>query len=58
VLPGLSLFNITLTPILRDEIIAAQKIDEGMTLIKRRMQESDLKVACFYEDAKGTLCSR
>jgi hypothetical protein len=30
VLPDLSLYNITLTPILRDEIIAAQKNDEGM----------------------------
>jgi hypothetical protein len=49
------LFNITLTPILRDEIIAAQKNDEGMGHIKRRMQEGDPKVACFYEDAKGTL---
>jgi hypothetical protein len=37
VLQDLSLFNITLTPILSDEIIAAQKNDEGMTHIKRRM---------------------
>jgi hypothetical protein len=41
VLPDLSLYNITLTPILRDEIIAAQKNDEGMCHIKRRMQEGD-----------------
>jgi hypothetical protein len=34
VLPDLSLYNITLTPILRDEIIAAQKNDEGMGHIK------------------------
>jgi hypothetical protein len=34
VLPNLSLFNITLTPTLRDEIIAAQKNDEGMGHIK------------------------
>jgi hypothetical protein len=33
VLPDLSLYNITLTLILRDEIIAAQKKDEGMTHI-------------------------
>jgi predicted transposase YbfD/YdcC len=52
-LMNLSLFNITLTPILRDEIIAAQKNDEGMTHIKIRMQEGDPKVACFHEDAKG-----
>jgi hypothetical protein len=35
VLPNLSLFNIMLTPTLRDEIIAAQKNDEGMENIKR-----------------------
>jgi hypothetical protein len=34
VLPDLSLFNITLTPTLRDEIKAAQKNDEGMGYIK------------------------
>jgi hypothetical protein len=37
VLLDLSLFNIILTPTLRDEIIAAQKNDEGMGHIKRRM---------------------
>jgi hypothetical protein len=37
VLPDLSLFNIILTPTLRSEIIAAQKSDEGMGHIKRRM---------------------
>jgi hypothetical protein len=37
VLPNLSLFNITLTPTLRTEIIAAQKDDEGMGHIERRM---------------------
>jgi hypothetical protein len=37
VLPNLSLFKITLTPTLRAEIIAAQKDDEGMGHIKRRM---------------------
>jgi hypothetical protein len=55
VLPNLSLFNITLTPTLMDEIIAAQKNDEGMGHIKRRMQEGDLMIACFYEDGEGTL---
>jgi hypothetical protein len=49
------LFNITLTPTLRDEIIAAQKDDEGMDHIKRRMRDGDPKVACFREDAEGTL---
>jgi hypothetical protein len=55
VLPDLSLFNITLTSTLRGEIIAAQKNDAGMTHIKRRIQEGDPKVACFHEDAEGTL---
>jgi hypothetical protein len=55
VLPNLSLFNITLTPTLRDEIKAAQKNDEGMGYIKKRMHEGDLKVAYFCEDAKGAL---
>jgi hypothetical protein len=53
VLPDLSLFNITLISTLRDEIKAAQKNDEGMGHIRRRMQEGDPKVVCFYEDAKG-----
>jgi hypothetical protein len=55
VLPNLSLFNITLTPTLRTETIAAQKDDKGMGHIKRRMREGDPKVACFHEDAEGTL---
>jgi hypothetical protein len=42
-------------PTLRAEIIAAQKDDEVMVHIKRRMREGDLKVACFREDAEGTL---
>jgi hypothetical protein len=50
VLPDLSFYNITLTPILRDEIIAEQKTDEGMAHIKRRKEEGDPKVDCFYED--------
>jgi hypothetical protein len=55
VLPDLSLFNITLMPTLRTEIIAAQKTDESMGHNKRRMREGDPKVACFREDAEGTL---
>jgi hypothetical protein len=55
VLPNLSFFNITLMPTLRDEIIAAQKNDEGMDHIKHRMKGGDPKVACFHEDAEGTL---
>jgi hypothetical protein len=55
VLIDVALFNIALTPTLRDEIIAAQKNDDGMDHIKRRMQEGDPKVACFHEDAEGIL---
>jgi hypothetical protein len=55
VLLDLSLYNITLTPVLRDEIIAAQRNDEGMDHIKRRIHEGDPKVACFHEDAEGVL---
>jgi hypothetical protein len=55
VLLDLSLFNITLMPTLRDEIIAAQKNDEGMGHIKRRMSEGDPKVDFFREDVEGTL---
>jgi hypothetical protein len=55
VLSDLSLFNITLTPTLRSEIIVAQKHDKGMRHIKRKMGEGDPKVACFHEDVEGTL---
>jgi hypothetical protein len=55
VLPNLSSFNTTLTPTLRAEIIAAQKDDEGMDHIKRRMRGGDPKVVCFHEDVEGTL---
>jgi hypothetical protein len=55
VLPDLSLYNITLTPVLWGEIIPAQRNDESMGHIKRRIQEVDLKVACFCEDAEGVL---
>jgi hypothetical protein len=37
VLPDLSLFNISLTPTLKGEIIATQKNDVGMAHIKRRI---------------------
>jgi hypothetical protein len=55
VLPDLSVFNIILAPTLREEIIAAQKNDEGMGHIMRIMQQGDLKITCFCEDAEGTL---
>jgi hypothetical protein len=40
---------------LREEIIAAQKNDEGMAHRRRRLLEGDSKVNCFHEDAEGTL---
>jgi hypothetical protein len=55
VLPDLSLYNITLTPILRNEIMFAQRNDEGMAHIRRIMEEGDPKVNCFHEDAEGIL---
>jgi hypothetical protein len=55
VLPDVSLYNITLTPTLTSEVIAAQKSNEGMGHSKRRMQEGDLKVTCFRENVEGTL---
>jgi hypothetical protein len=39
----------------RAKIIVSQKDDEGMGHIKRRMREGAPKVACFHEDAEGTL---
>jgi hypothetical protein len=53
VLLGSSLYNITLTPTLRSEIVAAQGHDNGMKHIKRRIQEGDPKVACFHEDTRA-----
>jgi hypothetical protein len=49
VFPNLSLFNITIMQTLRDEIVAAQKNDEGMDHIKHRMKEGDPKVTCFHK---------
>jgi hypothetical protein len=66
VLLDLSLFSITLTPTLRDEIKAAQKNDEGMGHIKKRMHEGDPKGRLFsarmqkgpYGSRKDWLCLR
>jgi hypothetical protein len=55
VLSDLSLFNITLTPTLRDDIIASHKNDEGIAHIKRRMQEGDPKVTSFRKYVDETL---
>jgi hypothetical protein len=54
-LPDLSLYNITLTPLLREDIITAQKNDEGMAHLRRQLSKGDPKVNCFHEDAEGIL---
>jgi hypothetical protein len=53
--PDMSLFNVTLTPSLRGEIISAQQQDVGVSHIKRRLTEGDPKVSCFRVNDEGTL---
>ena len=50
-----TLANITLTPTLRDQIIAAQKNDVGMDKIRQRLSEDDPQVQCFHRDSEGVL---
>ena len=50
-----TLINITLTPTLRDQIIAAQKNDLGMGKIRQRLSENDPRVHCFHQDREGVL---
>jgi hypothetical protein len=51
--PDMSLINVTLTPSLRGEIIAAQQQDVGVFHIKIRLIEGDPKVSCFHVDDEG-----
>jgi uncharacterized protein (DUF488 family) len=51
----MSLFNVTLTPSLRGEIIAAQQQDVGVSHIEGRLIKGDPKVSCFHVDDEGTL---
>jgi hypothetical protein len=53
--PIMAQYNVTPTPVLRGEIIAAQSIDTGVTHIKRRLTEGDHKVNYFCMDEEGTL---
>jgi hypothetical protein len=53
--PIMAQYNVTLTPVLRGEIIAAQSIDTGVAHIKRRLTEGDPKVNWFHVDERGTL---
>jgi len=55
IVPKGTLANITLTPMLRDEIIAAQKNNTGMEKIRQRLMENDPKAACFHQDSEGVL---
>jgi hypothetical protein len=53
--PSMAQYNVTLTPVLRREIIIAQSSDEGVAHIKRRLTKGDPKVNCFRVDEEGTL---
>jgi hypothetical protein len=53
--PIMAQYNVTLTPVLRGEIIAAQGIDAGVVHIKRRLTEGDPKVSCFCMHEESTL---
>jgi hypothetical protein len=48
-------YNVTLTPLLRGEIITAQSSDEEVNHIKRRLTKGDPKVDYFHVDEEGTL---
>jgi hypothetical protein len=52
--PIMSQYNVTLTPVLRWEIIEAQSIDTRVMHIKRRLTEGDHKVNYFRVDEEGT----
>jgi hypothetical protein len=51
----MALYNVTLTPMLRGEIIVAQGNDEGVMHIKRRLTKGDPKVDYFHVNEEGTL---
>jgi len=55
IVPEGTLANITLTPTLRDQIVAAQKNNTGMEKIRQRLMKNDPKTVCFHQDSKGVL---
>jgi hypothetical protein len=55
IIPIMAQNNVILTPVLREEIIAAQSDYTGVTHIKRRLIEGDPKVNYFHMDEEGTL---
>jgi hypothetical protein len=50
-----TLTNISLTPTLRDQIVAAQKNDVSMGKIRQWLGENDPQVQCFHQDSVGLL---
>jgi hypothetical protein len=48
--PIMAQYNVTLTPVLRGEIIVAQSIDTRVAQIKRRLTKGDPKINCFCMD--------
>jgi hypothetical protein len=58
VFPDLSLFNITLTPTLRSEIIAAQKHNNSMGLLKRKIREGGPKSLVSVRMQKDIMIQR
>jgi hypothetical protein len=48
-------YNVSLTPMLRGEIIVAKSIDTRVAHIKRRLTEGDPKVNYFHVDERDTL---
>jgi hypothetical protein len=52
--PNMAQYNVTLTPVLREEIITTQSSDAGVAHIKRRLTEGDPKVNYFHVDEEGT----
>jgi hypothetical protein len=53
VIPQGMLTNIGLIPTIREEVIAAQRMDLGMGHIRRRLELGEVK--CFREDVDGVL---
>jgi hypothetical protein len=51
--PDMAQYNVTLTLMLRGEIIAAQSSDKDEMHIKRRLTQGDPKVNCFHLDKEG-----
>ena len=53
ILPEGTVHNLILTSTLRDQVIAAQRIDAGMSYIRQRLKAGE--PLCFKEDANGVI---